>query len=121
MELREQIAKEAYDDFLSVIGLTSPTWAELAEDLKKVNLHDADVFLANPEISKALKLMDMIPEGKYCTPLDARNMSDDCPFVLTDQDACRFCGGLDDEMVGDTAFYLKHPGCPKPAKGENDD
>jgi len=79
----------------------------------------------DPELSQALKLMDMIPDGKCCS---------NCPLVDYDDmgsdewcrcdEWCRYAEWYDSinceklQRVADG--LLKDPNCPKPYKGETE-
>ena len=65
----------------------------------------------SPEISQALKLMDMIPEGKYCRIFTGEV---NCPIAIVG--VCAF-----DEVAEyslDDIGVIKEQVCPKPYKGE---
>ena len=66
------------------------------------------------EISQALKLMDMIPDGKYC-----------CDMTIGKIFKCKYEGVFDNcvitgkqEWAG--GHHIKNVDCPKPYKGETE-
>ena len=119
MELREQVADiiqdndaDGYIVTTSIYGLEKD-WE--AYNIRESYLNEADEILAIDEISQALKLMDMIPEGKECG---------DCDFVVPDQVSSTgqcYCGVIPDHpYLGVDYEVEKHPDCPKLYKGETE-
>ena len=110
MELRERVA-ETYCGWCS-------DYCEADAKLCPIALASADRLLAIPEISQALKLMDMIPEGEFCTDCGLRSRNIYGVLVT-------YCPVVKQKLEGRVMYhneweYIKIESCPKPYKGETE-